>query len=162
MRELVSTPAESMKTAQPGFIKNKEGNNMWMLLGSTVATSFLDSLNPSAIAQQMLLQAMVKNKRHIWFFIGGIGSANLILGLAVYYGIAAWVSALFSQAVERYPQHIYGAALGAGMICLLAGFRLIARKKQSSEQCAGGFRGESAGSAYPAILVSLGGRLLRD
>ena len=71
MRELVSTPAESMKTAQPGFIKNKEGNHMWMLLGSTVATSFLDSLNPSAIAQQMLLQAMVKNKRHIWFFIGG-------------------------------------------------------------------------------------------
>ena len=106
---------------------------MWMLLGSTVATSFLDSLNPSAIAQQMLLQAMVKNKRHIWFFIGGIGSANLILGLAVYYGIAAWVSALFSQAVERYPQHIYGAALGAGMICLLAGFRLIARKKRQAQ-----------------------------
>ena len=157
MRELVSTPAESMKTAQPGFIKNKEGNHMWMLLGSTVATSFLDSLNPSAIAQQMLLQAMVKNKRHIWFFIGGIGSANLILGLAVYYGIAAWVSALFSQAVERYPQHIYGVALGAGMICLLAGFRLIARKKRQANNAQAASEVKAPAQLTPLSLFLLGG-----
>ena len=167
MRELVSTPAESMKTAQPEFIKNKEGNHMWMLLGSTVATSFLDSLNPSAsffdslnpsaIAQQMLLQAMVKNKRHIWFFIGGIGSANLILGLAVYYGIAAWVSALFSQAVERYPQHIYGAALGAGMICLLAGFRLIARKKRQANNAQAASEVKAPAQLTPLSLFLLGG-----
>lgn len=33
---------------------------MWFLLGTTLTASFFDSLNPSAIAQQMLLQAMVK------------------------------------------------------------------------------------------------------
>ena len=61
---------------------------MWFLLGTTLTASFFDSLNPSAIAQQMLLQAMVKKKRDIWFFISGIGTANLIMGLAIYYGIA--------------------------------------------------------------------------
>ena len=60
---------------------------MWFLLGTTLTASFFDSLNPSAIAQQMLLQAMVKKKRHIWFFICGIGTANLIMGLAIYYGM---------------------------------------------------------------------------
>lgn len=30
---------------------------MWFLLGTTLTASFFDSLNPSAIAQQMLLQA---------------------------------------------------------------------------------------------------------
>lgn len=64
---------------------------MWFLLGTTLTASFFDSLNPSAIAQQMLLQAMVKKKRHIWFFICGIGTANLIMGLAIYYGIATSV-----------------------------------------------------------------------
>lgn len=38
---------------------------MWFLLGTTLTASFFDSLNPSAIAQQMLPQAMVKKKRHI-------------------------------------------------------------------------------------------------
>ena len=42
---------------------------MLVLLGTTITASFFDSLNPSAIAQQMLLQAMVKNKRHILFFL---------------------------------------------------------------------------------------------
>lgn len=31
---------------------------MWFLLGTTLTASFFDSLNPSAIAQQMLLQAI--------------------------------------------------------------------------------------------------------
>ena len=29
---------------------------MWFLLGTTLTASFFDSLNPSAIAQQMLLK----------------------------------------------------------------------------------------------------------
>lgn len=62
---------------------------MLLLLGTTVTTCFLDSLNPSTIAQQMILQSMMKTKRHICFFILGIGLTNLILGLAVYYGMAA-------------------------------------------------------------------------
>lgn len=63
-----------------------------VFIGYYINSKFFDSLNPSAIAQQMLLQAMVKKKRHIWFFICGIGTANLIMGLAIYYGIATWVS----------------------------------------------------------------------
>lgn len=34
---------------------------MWFLLGTTLTASFFDSLNPSAIAQQMLLQAMLQS-----------------------------------------------------------------------------------------------------
>lgn len=83
---------------------------MWFLLGTTLTASFFDSLNPSAIAQQMLLQAMVKKKRHIWFFICGIGTANLIMGLAIYYGIATWVSKFLTKIVNAYPLYVYGAA----------------------------------------------------
>ena len=81
---------------------------MLVLFGTTITASFFDSLNPSAIAQQMLLQAMVKNKRHIVYFILGIGLANLALGLAVYYGIAAWAWRLFSAAAGVYPLVVYG------------------------------------------------------
>ena len=49
---------------------------MWFLLGTTLTASFFDSLNPSAIAQQMLLQAMVKKKRHIWFRNAAITAAR--------------------------------------------------------------------------------------
>ena len=83
---------------------------MLLLLGTTLTASFFDSLNPSAIAQQMLLQAMVRRKRHIWFFILGIGAANLLMGLAIYYGIATWVSKLLAQVVGSYPLQVYGAA----------------------------------------------------
>lgn len=106
---------------------------MWMLLGTSITTSFFDSLNPSAIAQQMLLQAMVKNKRHIWFFILGIGTANLALGLAIYYGIATWVSKLLSEAIKTYPWYVYGTALGAGILCLLLGIRLIVKTKLNAK-----------------------------
>ena len=87
---------------------------MLLLLGTTVTASFFDSLNPSAIAQQMLLQAMVKHKRHIWFFIAGIGTANLLLGLAIYYGIATWIARLLAQVTAAYSVPVCGAAvLGA-------------------------------------------------
>ena len=88
-----------------GLFFVKEENTMWLLFGTTITTSFFDSLNPSAIAQQMLLQALLKNKRQIWFFILGIGTANLALGLAIYYGIATWVSELLSKAIEVYPMY---------------------------------------------------------
>ena len=56
---------------------------MLLLLGAAITASFFDSLNPSAIAEQILLQTMVRNKRHILFFIAGIGFANLAMGLAI-------------------------------------------------------------------------------
>ena len=105
---------------------------MWFLLGTTLTASFFDSLNPSAIAQQMLLQAMVKKKRHIWFFICGIGTANLIMGLAIYYGIATWVSKFLTKIVNAYPLYVYGAAAIGGIVLLGAGIRLIIKTRQSN------------------------------
>lgn len=105
---------------------------MMLLFGTTITASFFDSLNPSAIAQQMLLQAMVKNKRHIWFFIIGIGSANLLLGLAVYYGIATWVFRLLALAVDRYPLWLFGAALLFGAVCLAVGIGMVIRTGKSA------------------------------
>lgn len=107
---------------------------MWFLFATTVTASFFDSLNPSAIAQQMLLQAMVKKKRQIWFFILGIGSANLAMGLAVYYGIATWAAKYLGQIVERYPLYVNWAAILSGAVLLLAGIRSIVRTGESSTQ----------------------------
>lgn len=108
---------------------------MLMLIMTTITASFFDSLNPSAIAQQMLLQAMVKNKRHIWFFILGIGIANLGLGLAVYYGIAKRISNLILMTESSYPLYLYGLALGVGFIFLLIGFMLIKRTILTRKNC---------------------------
>lgn len=130
---------------------------MWILLGTVITTSFFDSLNPSAIAEQMLLQAMVKNKRHVWFFILGIGTANLALGLAIYYGIATWVSKLLSKAIELYPWYVYGAALGAGALCLLLGIRLIVKTKLNAKNNSG----ETSEVKNPAQLLSCRIRMLR-
>lgn len=105
---------------------------MWLLLGTTLTASFFDSLNPSAIAQQMLLQAMVKKKRHIWFFICGIGTANLIMGLAIYYGIAAWVSGLLTKTVNARPLYVFGTAATGGIVLFGVGIRLIIKTKQSN------------------------------
>ena len=127
---------------------------MWLLFGTTVTASFFDSLNPSAIAQQMLLQAMVKVKRHIWFFILGIGTANLAMGLAVYYGIALWVSRLLDGITRAYPLCVYGTALGAGIICLAAGIRLIIRTGSGSAEKGENEEAEAASGA-PAQLSPL-------
>lgn len=123
---------------------------MLVLLGTTITASFFDSLNPSAIAQQMLLQAMVKNKRHILFFILGIGLANIVMGLAVYYGIATWVAQLLSTLTAAYPAAIYGAELGAGLLCLAIGIRLLVKTRRSRS----GESGECAAKP-PARLAPL-------
>lgn len=125
---------------------------MLILLGSTVTASFFDSLNPSAIAQQLLLQAMVKHKRHILFFILGIGLANLLLGLAVYCGISAWVLQLLSAAAAAYPALVYGAGLLAGLIVFFCGIRLI-RNTRRRQKTAAGTEAEQAKA--PARLTPL-------
>lgn len=120
---------------------------MLILLGTTITTSFFDSLNPSAIAQQMLLQVMVKNKRHIFFFIFGIGLANLGLGLAVYYGVAAWASQLLSSLKAAWPLGICGVELTAGLFCLAAGIRLILRTRRQRDD-------NDSGAAKPPARIS--------
>ena len=128
---------------------------MWILLGTTVTASFFDSLNPSAIAQQMLLQAMVKNKRHIWFFILGIGTANLTMGLAIYYGIAAWVAKLLTKITETYPLYVYGAASGFGFLLLILGMWMIVKTRRSNIRNSDGEQEEISGAKAPARLSPL-------
>lgn len=102
---------------------------MWVLVGTTITASFFDSLNPSAIAQQMLLQAMVKKKRKIWFFIAGIGTANFVMGLAIYYGVAAWASRLLGKVIETFPSQIAWAAAIGGFACAAIGILFFLRVK---------------------------------
>lgn len=127
---------------------------MWLLLGTTITASFFDSLNPSAIAQQMMLQAMVKKKRQIWFFILGIGSANYAMGLAIYYGIAAWVSRLFAMVSGAYPLQVHLAELAAGGVCLAAGIRMVYRVRKGSAGIENGAE-EGAKAAAQLSPVSL-------
>ena len=107
---------------------------MIVLLGTTLTASFFDSLNPSAIVQQMVLQAMVKRKRQIWFFIFGIALANLLLGLAVYYGLAAWVWRWVEGLLQDHPLPVYGACGAGGAALFLLGVWLLWKTRQSRRQ----------------------------
>ena len=100
---------------------------MLLLLGAAITASFIDSLNPSAIAQQILLQAMVKSKRQILFFISGIGLANLTMGLAIYYGSASWIVQAYSAVTTAYPVYPYGSETATSLLFLTIGIRLIVK-----------------------------------
>lgn len=76
---------------------------MLALIGTVLVTSFLDSLNPSAIAQELLLLAIAPEKRDVWWFITGIAPANLALGLAIYLGIATIVTEVVSSLLVCLP-----------------------------------------------------------
>ena len=125
---------------------------MLLLLGAAITASFFDSLNPSAISEQILLQTMVRNKRHILFFIAGIGFANLAMGLAIYYGAANWASQAYSAITAAYPLYVYGAETAAGLLFLGLGIRLIV--KTSRSQSSGG-KEERAAPKPPAQLAPL-------
>ena len=128
---------------------------MWILLGTMITASFLDSLNPSAIAQQMLLQAMTPKKQQTLFFILGIGLANLLLGLAVHLGIAAWVIRLLSGLTSAHPLPFYGAEIAAGVLLLLLGTRWIARTRRNAA-CAGDVQPKAPAQLTPLSLFCLG------
>lgn len=128
---------------------------MLLLLGTTVTTCFLDSLNPSTIAQQMILQSMMKTKRHICFFILGIGLTNLILGLAVYYGMAAWVAGWLSFITARYPVPVCSMMLIAGILCFVLGICRI-RKIRSTKTSPGDESFKALDRLSPASLFLLG------
>lgn len=128
---------------------------MWVLLGTTLSASFLDCLNPTAIAQQMLLQAMVKRKQHALFFIFGIGLANYLLGLAVYYGVLSWVTQLVRDAAARFPLYAYGAEAAAGLICAVIGLFLI-RKTRRSGNTEGQEEAKTPAALTPLSLFLMG------
>lgn len=135
---------------------------MLLLLGAAITASFFDSLNPSAIAEQILLQTMVRNKRHILFFIAGIGFANLAMGLAIYYGAANWASQAYSAITAAYPLYVYGAETAAGLLFLGLGIRLIVKtsRSQSSGRQRGKSRSKASRTACASAAVFDGRRLL--
>lgn len=100
---------------------------MLWLVGATLTASFFDCLNPSAIAQMMLLLTAVRRKRSVLFFVAGIGLTNFGMGLAAYYGATAWASRLFSAAAEAYPSYLRAALIAAGLVSLALGAGLAVR-----------------------------------
>lgn len=54
------------------------------------------------------------------------------MGLAIYYGIATWVSKFLTKIVNAYPLYVYGAAAIGGIVLLGAGIRLIIKTRQSN------------------------------
>ncbi len=128
---------------------------MLALLGTAITASFLDSLNPSAIAQQMLLQAMVKKKRHTLYFILGISLANCVLGIAIYYGVVQNVARLWNGLLIAYPFHLSIGEVAAGIACLTAGgvMTLQVMKSTSNQSVS---EGKVPNQLKPGILFVMG------
>lgn len=53
----------------------------------TVATSFIDSFNPFAIAQQFTLQGLLKKTYHIWYYIVTLFLTNYLASFVFYTGV---------------------------------------------------------------------------
>lgn len=104
---------------------------MAALIGTLFAASFLDCLNPTAIAQQLLLQASLEKKRKIWFFIAGMFLTNLALGLVVYYGAAEPLLRLWRRISDSRPALAASLLLAFGILCLTAGGLLSLRVLRS-------------------------------
>ena len=90
------------------------------------------------------VQAMVKEKRHICFFIVGIGLVNLMMGLALYYGIATWGSKYFEKIIHAYRIYVYRASANGGVPIFTLGVRLILKTKwRSCDTVANTYKGSS-------------------
>ena len=107
---------------------------MWGLLLSTILTSAADSLNPFAITQQFVLQGMVKNPKHIWFFILPTGVTNLIGGFLAYFGLVTMIGNFFGRLVERHGQILFAAELILGIAFLISVGFLLQRNKTGSRK----------------------------
>lgn len=111
---------------------------MAALIGTLFAASFLDCLNPTAIAQQLLLQASLEKKRKIWFFIAGMFLTNLALGLVVYYGAAEPLLRLWRHISDSRPALAASLLLAIGVLCLTAGgllsLRVLRSRRRKGEE----------------------------
>ena len=103
------------------------------LFAAALTASFADSLNPSAIAQQLLLQAMVPKKRHTLCFIAGLGVTNIVMGLAIYYGVVRRLKQALALLAANAPLPLYGVQTAAGLLCLLLGVFLVHRALRCRE-----------------------------
>ena len=103
------------------------GIKMLELFGSVISMGFLDSLNPTAIAQLLLLLAAIKKKRNIWYFIIGMALCNLVMGLAVYYGAASVAAGLAFRLKERFPDGFFAVSAALGATLLFSGAFMLIR-----------------------------------
>lgn len=91
------------------------GMKMITLIILTMFTSAADSLNPIAIAQQLVYQSFSRKKSDIIFFIVGIGLTNFFAGLLVYYGFANILGNRLKALFIQYPTAIYWIEIVIGI-----------------------------------------------
>ncbi|WP_042274322.1 GAP family protein [[Clostridium] dakarense] len=98
---------------------------MLSLLLLTVTTSAADSLNPVGIAQQFILQGLVKKKHHIWAYIISIAITNFTGGLIVYFGAGAFIKKYMNSLLDKYSNIIYISEFILGLLVLMSVVFLI-------------------------------------
>lgn len=137
---------------------------MLELLGVTLLTGAVDSLNPIAIMQQFVLQGMVKKPRHIWCFILSTGLTNMASGFLAYYGVVALLDRFFAAWLARLGGAVYGLELAGGVMLLVwSGYRLyplVAGQTQQPPQdgarCEEAELAQKIKSVSPPALVLIG------
>lgn len=91
---------------------------IFSLISLTVITSFVDSFNPFAIAQQFTLQGLLKKTHHIWYYILTLFLTNYLASFIFYVG----VTLLNKQLVTRYWSIL---ALPIAILAFISGSTLI-------------------------------------
>ena len=102
---------------------------MFSLIMYTLLTSAIDSLNPIAIAQQFVLQGMVKKAKHIWYFIISIAITNFTTGVLAYYGAVKVLSSFFSNFFNTLGVYLYIAELVLGFVFLFITIRILYKQR---------------------------------
>ncbi|WP_035051218.1 hypothetical protein [Carnobacterium pleistocenium] len=91
---------------------------IFSLISLTVVTSFLDSFNPFAIAQQFTLQGLLKKTHHIWYYIVTLFLTNYLASLVFYLS----VTLLNEQFLTKYWTIL---ATPTALLAFIAGSALI-------------------------------------
>ena len=130
---------------------------MSVLVITCLSAGLLDSLNPSAIAQMMLIETMVRKRKNVWFFMLGIGLANFVLGLGILYGIVNVLASILSRIAERHAALVSTLSFILSLVLFIAGTAMITRamRKRGSEEenTDGSSAGASALSPAPLFLM---------
>lgn len=92
---------------------------MLSLAFTTVLMAFLDSFNPVALTQQLVLLGLLKKPKKILFFSIAVGVTNMLFGLLVYYGLAAIISEIWREFGARYGWILTGGKVLLGILALL-------------------------------------------
>ena len=102
---------------------------MSVLVITCLSAGLLDSLNPSAIAQMMIIETMVQKRKNALFFMLGIGLANFVLGLGILYGIVNVLASILAHIVERHADTVSTLAFILSLVLFIAGIAMIMRSK---------------------------------